>query len=127
VILEKYLCQCHFLQNESHVHSPGIEPEPLPFLFLFTSCSSCRLETSVYFTGPHVAQAVLVCMRKLLETSILTGICSYIHFLFFSVPFLVYYYFSYFLAFLYVLYVNVCITSILFCNCNTSDPTDVSV
>lgn len=95
------------------------------YSFLFTSCSSCRLETFVYFTGPHVAQAVLVCMRKLLETYDLTGICSYIHFLFFSVLFLVYYYFFYFLAFLCVFCVNICRTSILFCNFNTSDPADV--
>jgi hypothetical protein len=74
-----------------------------------------------------VAQAVFVCMKKILETVVLTGICSYIHFFFFSVLFLVYYYFFYCLAFLCLFCVNIRKTSILFCNFNTSDPTDVSV
>jgi hypothetical protein len=109
------------------VHTPGIEPEPPPSLFLFTSFSSCRLETSIYFTGPDMAQAVLVCLRKILETAFLTGICSYIHFFFFSVLFLAYYYFFYYFAFLCLFCVNIRKTSILFSNFNTSDPTDVSV
>jgi hypothetical protein len=58
----------------------GSNQSLLPFLFLFTSCSSCRLENFVYFTGPHVAQAVLVCMSKLSYSTVLNGICSYIHY-----------------------------------------------
>jgi hypothetical protein len=48
-------------------------------------------------------------------------------FLFFSVLFLVYYFYFYFFAFVCVLCVNMCRTSFLFCNVNSSDPADVSV
>lgn len=124
---EKYLCQCHFFHHGSHVHSPGIETEPPLFYFSLPLVLLVDQKLFSILLALNLAQAVLVCMRKLLETSVLTGIFSYIHFLFFSVLFLVYYHFFYFLAFLCVFSVNIRTTSVLFCNFNTSDAADVSV
>jgi hypothetical protein len=49
-------------------------------LFTFAAALPADLKYFIYFTGPHVAQAVLMCMRKLLGTFVLTGIFSCIHF-----------------------------------------------
>jgi hypothetical protein len=94
------------------------------FLILITFAAALPVDMKpfVCFTGPHVAQTVLMCTKKLLETSVLTWICSCIHFLFFLV-----HYFFYFRALVCIFCVNMCRTSFQFCNFNTSDPADVSV
>ena len=83
---EKYLYHCHFFHHESHT-AVLVSNRSLRFLFSFTSFAICPIETSISFAGPRFAESIFVWIRKVLETSILTGICSYIHYLFLSILF----------------------------------------